>query len=107
MPPFSHAGLHPRVVHTGPRYEGCGQILGHNGRVFASHDFGLPHASWDATLRQLSEQLHDLARQADVLAAENPGWIAPSQVAVAQRLAEAAIVLRSKAEQVAWRPHDG
>jgi hypothetical protein len=54
-------------------------------------------------MRQLGEQLHDLARTANALAAENPGWIAPSQVAVAGRLAEAASVLRSQADQVVPR----
>jgi len=54
-------------------------------------------------MRQLGEQLHDLARTANALAAENPGWIAPSQLAVASRLAEAATILRSQAEQVAPR----
>jgi hypothetical protein len=54
-------------------------------------------------MRQLGEQLHDLARTANALAAENPGWIAPSQVAVAGRLAEAATVLRSQADQVVPR----
>jgi len=103
MPPFSHARLQPRVVHTGPRNDGCGQILGHNCSVFPSLAFGLPHDQWDATLRLLGGQLHDLARDANALAAENPGWIAPSQVAVAGRLAEAAIVLRSQAEQVVPR----
>jgi hypothetical protein len=52
-------------------------------------------------MRELGEQLHDLARTANALAAENPGWIAPSQLAVAGRLAEAATVLRSQADQVA------
>jgi hypothetical protein len=103
MLPFSHAGLHPRVVHTGPRYEGCGQILRHNGSVFPPLAFGLPHELWEVTMRQLGEQLHDLARTANALAAENPGWIAPSQVAVAGRLAEAASVLRSQADQVVPR----
>lgn len=58
-------------------------------------------------LRQLGEQLHDLARQANALAVENPGWIAPSQVAVAGRLAEAAIMLRSQAERVVRQSHGG
>ena len=49
---------------------------------------------------ELGEQLHDLARRAHELAAENPGWIAPSQVVVAQHLAEAATVLQSHAERV-------
>ena len=54
-------------------------------------------------MRQLGEQLHDLARTANALAAENPGWIAPSQETVASRLVEAATVLRSQADQVAPR----
>jgi hypothetical protein len=73
--------------------------------VFPSFASGFPDASWDATLRQLGEQLHDLARHANALAAENPGWVAPSQVAVAGRLAEAATVLRSQAGQVLWQAH--
>jgi hypothetical protein len=75
--------------------------------MFPSFVRGFPDASWDATLRQLGEQLHDLARQANALSAENPGWIAPSQVAVAGRLADTAILLRSHADQVMWQSHDG
>jgi replication-associated recombination protein RarA len=56
--------------------------------------------------RQLGEQLQYLARRATTLAAENPGWIAPSQVAVAQRLAEAAIVLQSHAEVILRQRYD-
>jgi hypothetical protein len=56
--------------------------------------------------RQLGEQLQDLARRATALAADNPGWIAPSHVAVAQRLAEAAMVLQSHAEVILRTCHD-
>lgn len=58
-------------------------------------------------MQPLGEQLHDLARRAHALAAENPGWIAPSQVLAAQHLAEAAIVLQSYAEQVLRQSRDG
>jgi hypothetical protein len=71
--------------------------------VFPSLAHGFPDAPWEASVRQLGEQLHDLARCANMLVADNPGWIAPSQVAVARRLAEAAAVLQSHAEQVVPR----
>jgi hypothetical protein len=71
--------------------------------MFPSFVRGFPDASWEASARQLGEQLHDLARCANTLAADNPGWIAPSQIAVARRLVEAAAVLRSHAEQVVPR----
>ncbi len=72
----------------------------HNCPVFPTFTGGVTHPPWAAVVRQLGEQLHDLARRADELATENPGWIAPSQVAVAQDLAEAAIFLESQAERV-------
>ena len=75
----------------------------HNGPVFPSFAHGLPDAAWDATRRQLGEQLHDLARHASALADDNPGWVAPSQIAAVERLAAAAISLRSQAEQVVPR----
>jgi hypothetical protein len=56
--------------------------------------------------RQLGEQLQDLARRATALAADNPGWIAPSQVLVANRLAECAKVLHSQAEVILGPRHD-
>ena len=56
--------------------------------------------------RQLGEQLLDLARHATALAADNPGWIAPSQTLVANRLAECANVLQSQAEVILRQSHD-
>lgn len=44
-------------------------------------------------LTQLGESLDELSRRAFTLAGENPGWIAPSQLAVAQRLTESARTL--------------
>ena len=56
--------------------------------------------------RQLGEQVQHLAHRATNLAAENPGWIAPSQVAVAKRLAEVATVLQLQAELILRQGHD-
>ena len=39
-------------------------------------------------LAHLGEALGELARRAAALAGENPAWLAPSQVVVAQRLTE-------------------
>ena len=44
-------------------------------------------------LGQLGEALDDLAHRAFALARENPGWLAPSQAAAAQRLTESARTL--------------
>jgi len=54
----------------------------------------------------LGEQLQHLAHRATTLAAENPGWIAPSQVAVAQRLAEVATVLQLHADVILRQRYD-
>lgn len=59
---------------------------------------GLPSASAEPFLRQLGEQLLDLAERASALANANPGWIAPSQAAAARRVAELAGPLRRDAE---------
>lgn len=41
-------------------------------------------------LGHLGESLDDLAHRAFALARDNPGWLAPSQAAAAQRLTESA-----------------
>jgi len=68
---------------------------------------GLPRAADEPLLRQLGEQLFDLAERAAALADANPGWIAPSQVAVAERVGEAAMALRLTADTVHRLAHDG
>jgi len=46
-------------------------------------------------LGHLGDALGDLAQRAFVLARENPGWLAPSQEAAAQRLTESARTLQA------------
>lgn len=75
--------------------------------MFPTYVGGVHHPPWDAVLRPLGEQLHEFARRAREIAAENPAWIAPSQVLAAQHLAQAAIDLQLCAEQVLRQSHDG
>ena len=51
-------------------------------------------------LTHLGEALGELARRASALAGENPAWLAPSQVVVAQRLTESARTLDESSQLI-------
>ena len=61
------------------------------------HIADLPHLD---ELAQLGGALNELAQRAFTLARENPGWLAPSHVAVAGRLTESAHILHECSQTI-------